>query len=322
MHAAWSVIAFTVLSGAGLGALALVALAVLASTMGVPAIAPRPALGCVAAVALAFVVAGLGSSTLHLANPRNAWRSASRFRSSWLSREAVFALALLPVVAGFAWALYVDLRGAIVVLLALATLVLAWVVLVCTAMIYASLKPIRAWHTRRVPLGYVVLGHGSGALLLVALLRPASDAGWLPCAGIVLLLAALIVKVEYWRHIRGTTGAPTLERAIGVDQGVRPPGTAGSVMSARLLDAGHSGGTFLTREFLVRPTPAARIVARLAFLLAGIAVPVLWLAVGLADPVGGAFAVAACLAGMAGERWLFFVEARHTVRLYHGDATA
>ena len=204
-----------------------------------------------------FVVAGLGSSTLHLANPRNAWRSASRFRTSWLSREAVFALALLPVAAGFAWALYVDLRGAIVVVLALATLVLAWIVLVCTAMIYASLKPIRAWHTRRVPLGYVVLGHASGAVLLVALLRPASDAGWLPCAGIVLLLAALLVKVEYWRHIRGTAGAPTLERAIGVDQGVRPPGTAGQrhvraparrrphrrhVPHARVPGPAHAGG--------------------------------------------------------------------------------
>ncbi len=322
MHAAWSVIAFTVLSGAGLGALALVAVAEIAALAGAPTIASRPALGCVAAVALGFVVAGLGSSTLHLANPRNAWRSASRFRTSWLSREAVFALALMPVATSFAAVLYVELRSPIVAALAVATLALAWIVLVCTAMIYASLKPIRAWHTRRVPLGYVVLGHASGAVLLVALLGPASDAGWIATIGIVLLLSVLLVKVEYWRFIRGMAGALTLEQAIGVDRGVRPPGSAGSVMAARLLDAGHSGGTFLTREFMVRPTPAARIVARLTFLLAGIAVPVLWLAVGLADPVGGAFAVAACLAGMAGERWLFFVEARHTVRLYHGDPTA
>jgi hypothetical protein len=30
-------------------------------------------------------------------------------------------------------------------------------------------------------------------------------------------------------------------------------------------------------------------------------------------------ALAACLAGFAAERWLFFAEARHTVRLFHGD---
>ena len=45
MHAAFSVIAFTVLSGAGLGALALVAIADLGATYaGWPALAPRPAM--------------------------------------------------------------------------------------------------------------------------------------------------------------------------------------------------------------------------------------------------------------------------------------
>ena len=27
-----------------------------------------------------------------------------------------------------------------------------------------------------------------------------------------------------------------------------------------------------------------------------------------------------CIMGLLAERWLFFAEARHTVRLYHGDA--
>ena len=151
MHAAFSVIAFTVLSGAGLGALAWVALAELGATYaGWPALAPRPTLALAAGIALALVVAGLLSSTLHLANPRNAWRSASRFRTSWLSREAVFAMALLPVAAAFVLALWLDVRPRRTWGWAVGTLALAWTVLVCTAMIYASLKPIRQWHTRRV----------------------------------------------------------------------------------------------------------------------------------------------------------------------------
>jgi len=32
-------------------------------------------------------------------------------------------------------------------------------------------------------------------------------------------------------------------------------------------------------------------------------------------------ALLACMIGMLAERWLFFADARHTVRLYHGDAT-
>ena len=159
MHAAFSVIAFTVLSGAGLGALAWLAVAVLGATYaGWPALATPPTLALAGGVALALVAAGLLSSTLHLANPRNAWRSASRFRTSWLSREAVFALALLPVAAAFVVALALDLRPRRMWGWAAGTLLLAWIVLYCTAMIYASLKPIRQWHTRRVPVAYFVLG--------------------------------------------------------------------------------------------------------------------------------------------------------------------
>jgi DMSO reductase anchor subunit len=93
-------------------------------------------------------------------------------------------------------------------------------------------------------------------------------------------------------------------------------------MAARLLDAGHTRGTFLTREFIVAAAPGTRSLARAVFLLAGIAVPLLWLLAGLPEAAGGTFATLACLAGIAAERWLFFVEARHTVRLYHGDAAA
>jgi DMSO reductase anchor subunit len=42
---------------------------------------------------------------------------------------------------------------------------------------------------------------------------------------------------------------------------------------------------------------------------------------GVRDASGAAVALAACLLGHGAERWLFFAEARHTVRLYHGDAT-
>ena len=93
MKPALSVIFFTVISGAGLGLLALVAAFDLAGTIvfAPPAwwtltTATRAAFG-----GLVLTVAGFGASTLHLANPRNAWRSFVRFRTSWLSREAVFA---------------------------------------------------------------------------------------------------------------------------------------------------------------------------------------------------------------------------------------
>src|SRR3546814_18481876 len=47
---------------------------------------------------LGLVVLGLLSSTLHLGRPERAWRAFSQWRSSWLSREGVAAVApFLPV---------------------------------------------------------------------------------------------------------------------------------------------------------------------------------------------------------------------------------
>jgi len=315
MKPAFSIIFFTVSSGAGLGLLALIALV----DMLAHGVLPGYALWRGALLGLGLVAAGLASSVLHLANPRNAWRSMVRVRTSWLSREAVAAVALF--VAGTAYVLLLtgDAAGAPRVLLGWATCVSAWAVLVSTAMIYASLKPIRQWHTRWTPANYILLGHWSGALLLAAL-----ACAYAPHAGAFLALAALLgvvalaAKLAYWQAIGATKSALTLERAIGVAEGVRGPGPV-SVAHARLLDVGHSHGTFLTREFgfvvAQRHARGLRVVA----LALGFGLPLAWLASGIAQWQAALAAVACCIIGLLIERWLFFAEARHTVRLYHGD---
>lgn len=326
MKPAFSVLFFTVLSGAGLGALALLALVDLATAASVIAMRAPPALMAYStALALALVVAGLCASTLHLANPKNAWRAWSRWRTSWLSREAVVSLAFIALALAYVACWWWNVTPALRLVVAIGVLLLAWATLYCTAMIYASLKPIRQWHTRRVPLNFMLCGHASGALLVLAVLRGHGLAAtpW-ALATFVLLVAAALSKLEYWRYIRSAVGATTMQQAIGVAHGVRPPaipGAAPSIMAARLFDAGHSGGTFLTREFLVRTAARQRRVALAIVWIFAFAIPMLWLAVGLARWQGALLAVLACMVGMLAERWLFFADARHTVRLYHGDST-
>ena len=315
MKPAFSIIFFTVSSGAGLGLLALLALCDRLAADSLPA----PALWHGALLGLALLAAGLASSVLHLANPRQAWRSFARVRTSWLSREAVAAAALFAVGLLYVLVIAKGSSGAGRALLAWVTCLLAWAVLVCTAMIYASLKPIRQWHTRWTPANYVLLGHWSGALLMAAL-----ACAYAPRAGAFLGLAALLgcaalaAKLAYWYAIGVTAPALTLERAIGVAEGVRGPGPV-SVAHARLLDVGHSHGTFLTREFgfvlARRHAGALRGVA----LALGFGVPLVWLASGVARWPLALAAAACCIIGLLVERWLFFAEARHTVRLYHGD---
>jgi DMSO reductase anchor subunit len=318
MKPALSVILFTVLSGAGLGVLALTGFVALFRLPWL--FAER--LPHAVALGLALTVAGLLSSTLHLANPRNAWRAFARFRTSWLSREGVLSLLLMATAMAFAALLHEGVDGALRAGFAVLTIALAWTVLVCTAMIYASLKPIRQWRTPWTPVAYVVLGHLSGALILLAIARvDASNSVRLAHLCLALLVLATVVKALYWRAIRAPRDALTLEQAIGVSQGVRPPGTSGTptAMQARLFDAGHTGRTFLTDEFGFRLARRHRGLLLAAFWLLGVVVPLVWVAGAWWQTPLVVAACAANLAGLLAERALFFADARHTVRLYHGD---
>lgn len=324
MKPAFSVLVFTVLSGIGLGALAiLAALDLLAASGMLPPPIPPLLMPRALAVALAFVVTGLSASTLHLANPKNAWRSATRWRTSWLSREAILSLVLVLVGACYTFVAWQVAAPALRLFLALCTLLAAWGTLYCTAMIYASLKPIRQWHTWRVPLNYLLLGHASGALLVAAILRGTGrSSNDVIDIAYVLLIVAAAAKTEYWSYIASDAGVTTLERAIGVDRGVHGPAARDggpSVMAARLFDSGHARGTFLTREFVVTVPARRRRLAQWLAWIGAFALPIAWLMAGSAGWPWALLVVAASITGLLAERWLFFADARHTVRLYHGD---
>ena len=278
MRPALSIVFFTVLSGAGLGMLAVLALAYGAA-------APSAAILC----ALGLVTLGLLSSVLHLAKPKNAWRSFLRFRTSWLSREAVFAALLYP--AAGAWLLGIPAAP-------YAVLALAWVVLACTAMIYASLKPIREWRSPLVPVNFFLHGHFSGALAALAV----TEDPVLRLPSLVLLLAAGAAKVAYYRVMEPAEG-PALQSALGMPSAAR----------VKLLDAGHSHGNYLTDEFAFRLARSSAETLRVIVALAAFLLPLVLL-VALED--AAPLAALLCLGGLVVERWLFFAEARHTVNLY------
>jgi hypothetical protein len=98
MHPAYSIILFTAASGAGYGLLAAAgvyaALGLMPADRGLGLLVLCPA--------LALVTAGLLSSTAHLGRPDRAWRAFSQWRTSWLSREGVAALATYLAAAPFA----------------------------------------------------------------------------------------------------------------------------------------------------------------------------------------------------------------------------
>jgi DMSO reductase anchor subunit len=312
VHPALSVIAFTTASGAGYGLLALLGLLAPAGLVPTGAGFAVVATG----LALAAIAGGLLSSTLHLGHPERAWRALSQWRSSWLSREGLAAV-LTFVPAGLFAAVWVF-GGTASTLLGLLAAAGGLATIYCTAMIYASLKPIQRWCNGWVAPNYLALGAMTGALWLHLLCRlfafPSPAVAGIAVAATLLAVA---LKLGYWRFIDGSASASTPESATGL----------GRIGKVRLLEAPHTSENYLLEEMGFRIARKHATSLRRIALLAGFVLPLLLslialLATGPAGALAALLAAPLATAGVLVERWLFFAEARHTVTLYYGAAAA
>lgn len=306
MHPALSVIFFTVTSGTGYGLLVLLALSRIGGLL--PELTPSQVLAT-GLFGLALVTAGLLSSTLHLANPKNAWRAFSRWRTSWLSREGILAILFYPVSLLWLYLEWTAPGSTAATVLSLLSAVIAVSIVLCTAMIYAQLKTIRQWNTAMTPLNYYLLAFAVGSLLLMSIaLWQGHPVQLLGFVASVVLLAAAFAKIGYFIWL-GKPAGPTINTALGFTRA-----------TVRLLDVGHTAGTFLTREFSVDIDRTRIIWMRILTILFGFVIPLLLLWSNWDDWGFASVALATLSAylGVVAERWLFFAEARHVVTLYHG----
>ncbi len=315
MHPAYSVIFFTSASGGGTMLLALLGL------FGALGVLPAdPVLGVVGfGIGFAATVAGLISSTFHLGHPERAWRAFSQWRSSWLSREGVLAMATL-VPCGLMALLWVF-QGEAPISLAILNLILAGATIFATAMIYASLKPVQRWANFYVPPNYLFLGWASGATwlaLITAIVLPHYfGLIALEWAAILGLGLAAIGKALYWRFIDSSRSVATPESATGL----------GGIGKVRLFAAPHTEENYLLREMGYKVARKHAVKLRLIALALGFTAPAIlvYLATSLAGWPAIVLLALATIGNAIGtltERWLFFAEARHTVTLYYGSETA
>jgi sulfite dehydrogenase (quinone) subunit SoeC len=308
---AYSVILFTTLSGAGYGLLAVLGVMLLVGARLENPMTPL-------IVGLALASAGLIASTFHLGRPERAWRALSQWRTSWLSREGMAALAVYAVALPLgALAIWGGQGGIALRLLAAAMVILAATTVWCTAMIYASLKPVPQWRHPSVLPAYLLLALATGTLLMGTLL-PASAAGTqeLRRLALVALAAAWLAKEAYWRAagrpLRGLTPAS----ATGLNR----------LSPVRALEAPHTESNYLLHEmgYGVARRHAGKLRRATRILTFGLPIAISLILLGLtpSPAVKAILAAMAALASMAGtlvERWLFFAEARHTVTLYYRD---
>ena len=314
MHPAFSVIFFTVFSGIGYGLMALLGVFSAGGWLPRDPVVGASGLG-LAAVA---VTAGLLSSTWHLGHPERAIRAFSQWRSSWLSREGVLAVATYaPLVAlAYCWLFSPDAES--FALWGLLTAILAVITIYCTAMIYRSLRPIPEWATSWTVANYILLGVAGGAIWLVALASVFSvmRAEFAVFAGVALAIA-WIVKLAYWRFIDTAVAKTTAETATGL----------GHIGGVRTLEGPHTEANYLLEEMGYRiarkhAAKLRRYAQGLAFLAPAILVVATLALQGPAGAVTAVLAAVLLTAGLLVERWLFFAEARHVVTLFYRQTTA
>jgi sulfite dehydrogenase (quinone) subunit SoeC len=323
MHPAFSVLFLTTLIGAGQGLfLALFSV----EAYGELGLVPAPGSDFFATGSLlSLVLLGLGlfASFFHLGRPERAWRTATKWRTSWLSREVLVLPAFMGIVFLYGLAHWLQFNPPLevlpgdnfvllTVLLGILGTLLAFALFVSTAMIYAAVKFLQEWHSPLTVVNYTLLGAASGFTLATALAAWAETglvpflAGW----AIILTLLGLVSRVASLIRNARIKPKSTLQTAIGVKH-----------PAIQQKSQGFMGGSFNTREFFHHRSAGFLRAIKWVFLISAFAIPTVLLALAMAMTVDPTNVLIAAFAiqylGLLAERWFFFAQANHPQNLYY-----
>jgi sulfite dehydrogenase (quinone) subunit SoeC len=314
MQPAFSVIFLTTLIGAGQGLFIALYSAEVGARLGWLESAGAPFYVVGTVVVCVLLVLGLVASIFHLGRPGRGWRAASRWRTSWLSREIIVLPAFVAGVAvyGAAHGLAgssLELPVSTLAIGAVTTL-LALALFLCTGMIYACLKFLQEWASPLTVVNYLLLGCASGFTLATAY-AAATERALAPSLGaaaLVLLAAAFVSRSASLARNARLKPRSTLQSAIGIKH-------------PRIVQQsqGMMGGAFNTREFFHSRSRALLRSVKWTFVLLVFPVPAILLASGLAlaSPTLLAAAFIVQYLGLLAERWFFFAQANHPQNLYY-----
>ena len=322
MHPAMSVIFLTVLIGAGQGLF----LALFTSQVIQPAaILPEKfglnfyVIGSLISVGLLGL--GLFSSFFHLGHPERAWRSAAKWKTSWLSREViVLPLAMLMIILygvahhfTFTDVLFTLSGGTVVnpaLLLGAIGVIVTLALFICTAMIYGCIQFLQEWHSPLTVVNFSLLGIASGFTLATALsaYMDTEFTQFYASAAIILTVVAAIFRIISLIRNSKINPKSDLKSAIGVNHPV-----------IKQISQGSMGGSFNTREYFHGKKMSFVKNMKYIFLILVFIVPLVLLFVSLGNalfliPV---IAFVVQMIGLLAERWYFFADANHPQNLYY-----
>ncbi len=321
MHPAFSVIFLTTLIGAAQGLfLALFSGQIYMELNLLPAV-DTSFFGIGSVVALLLLGGGLLASFFHLGHPERAWRAASKWRTSWLSRE-VIALPIMMAVAfvyavmhlggfdsvaytaganNFSYSLFVGAFGVIA----------AFALYICTAMIYACIKFLQEWSSPLTVINYILLGMASGFTLATALssyYEATEMTKFFGVWAIILTVAGFVSRAASLIRNARIKYKSTVETAIGIRHNKIVQKSQGAM-----------GGSYNTREYFHGASAIALKSIKWVFMMLVFPLPVLLISAAIGE-VNSQVLVAAFIIqyiGLLAERWFFFAQANHPQNIYY-----
>jgi DMSO reductase anchor subunit len=322
MHPAFSVVFLTTLIGVGQGLFLALYTGQLYSVVKVlPVQDSANFYGIGSGIAVLFAAAGLLASFFHLGHPERAWRSAARWRTSWLSREVIVLPAFMGMTALYGLVHYSDWNPVLFtfretfevdlsLLIGAFNTALAFTLFLCTAMIYACIKFLQEWATPLTVVNYTLLGSASGFTLATAFAAyQGSDliqfyGGW----AIILTVAAFITRLSSLIRNARLKHRSTIGTAIGIRH-------AKIVQKSQ----GFMSGSFNTREFFHGAPATVFKAVKWLFLVSVFPVPIFLVSVGLGAEASAVLLIAFAVqyGGLLAERWFFFAQSNHPQNLYY-----
>ena len=276
-------------------------------------------------IALALLGGGLVAAVFHLGKPSyfltRAWRGVTQWRTSWLSRELIALPAFMLLVALYGLVHYLGwteplfvIKGVIPVdpSLVIGTLgvLMAIVLYVCTAMIYASLRFLQEWHSPLTVANFILFGLASGFTLTAAFSAWSGVdlVGFYGTWAVVFTLLAAITRGFSMLRNGRIRHKSTMRSALGIRH---------NKITQRSM--GFMGGSYNTREYFHGVSEGTLGTVRMFFVICVFILPVGLLAA--SNAMESAYlpilAFLVQYAGLLAERWYFFAEAKHPQNLYY-----
>ncbi len=262
---------------------------------------------------ISILLVGFGAflASFHLGHKVKAWKAIKRFRSSWLSREAVFSIAFGFFMMG-SIVLSLSNSPAVIVtdILALAS---GWLGAFSTAMIYTSNRFVPEWNTFLNTVYflnmYMTLGSGLASCILFR-------TGYVDLAKISILVtlifisAGFILRISY--HIRQyLIKRPTINEALNLSMN----------REIRILDRGSTTENYCITEFnYIRGKKFLKYAQFFAYTTSFV-IPLFFYFFNYANEPDSILLLLSLITLTVGsfmERWCFFVEGKHFQNLYYG----